>query len=114
MKKYKIGDIVLVKSIAGDCIPNIHVRLKNRIVVQPTKGKRVGIRMTMDWPGYSGWNAEVVYQDEIDILRKKWSIPFNNPGDETFVYDSSILRKSKKDIEKIKKNTKLRKKKKNN
>ena len=112
MKKYKVGDIVLVKSVAGDCIPKIHVRLKSRVVIAPTKGKRVGIRMTMDWPGYSGWNAEVVYQDEIDKIRKEWSIPFEKPGDETFVYDSSIIKKSKKMIEKRTKNTKLRKKKK--
>jgi len=96
MANYKVGDIVLVKSIAGDCIPNIHVKLTKRIIVKPTKGKRVGMRMTMDWPGYSGWEAEVVYQDEIDILRKKWSIPFEKPGDKTFVYDSSIIKKPRK------------------
>jgi len=110
MKKYKQGDIVLVKSVAGDCIPQIHVRLKNRIIVAPRKGKRVGIRMSMDWPGYEGWEAEVIYQDEIDRLRKEWSIPFTKPGEETFVFDSSIVRKSKKKIETRKRNTKLRKK----
>lgn len=52
--------------------------------------------MTMDWPGYSGWEAEMVYQDEIDMLRKEWSIPFKSPGDKTFVYDRLIVRKSKK------------------
>ena len=95
MKDYKVGDIVLVKSVAGDCIPKIHVRLKERVVVKPTKGKLVGIRMSMDWPGYSGWHAEIVYQEEADNLRKNFSIPFSGPGDETFVYDSSIIKKSR-------------------
>ena len=79
MRNYKPGDIVLVKSIAGDAIPKIHVRLTRRVIVKETKGKRVGIRMTMDWPGYSGWEAEVVFQDEIDNIRKNWSIPFESP-----------------------------------
>ena len=96
MANYKVGDIVLIKSIAGDCIPNIHVRLVERIVVKPVKGKRVGIRMSMDWPGYSGWEAEVIYQDEIDNLRKNWSIPFTSPGEITFVFDSSIIKKPRK------------------
>lgn len=96
MPNYKVGDIVLVKSIAGDCIPRIHVRLTERVIVKPTPGKIVGFRKTMDWPGYSGWLAEVLYRDEIDNLRKNWSIPFENPGDSTFVYDSSIIKKPRK------------------
>ena len=110
MKNYKIGDIVLVKSVAGECIPKVHVKLKERITVKPTKGKRVGLRMSMDWPGYSGWEAELVYQEEIDMLRKEWSIPFTKPGEETFVFDSCIVRKSKRDNSIRRKNTKLRKK----
>ena len=93
MRKYKVGDIVLVKSPAGDCIPNIHVRLLERVVVKERKGKLVGFRKSMDWPGYAGWNAEIVYQKEADILRKEWCIPFQRPGDKTFVYDSSIVKK---------------------
>ena len=109
MPTYKPGDIVLVASPAGDCIPNVHVRLKKKIVVKPTKGKRVGLRMTMDWPGYTGWEAEMVYQDEIDMLRKEWNIPFKSPGDGTFVYERLIIkkpRKRKKQDEKIIKNSK--------
>lgn len=98
MKKsrYKVGDIVLVKSCAGECIPNIHVILKKRIVILPRPGKLSGFRKSMDWPGYSGWDAEIVYQEEADLLRKEWSIPFSGPGDITFVYDSSIIKKPRK------------------
>ena len=49
--------------------------------------------MSMEWPGFSGWNAEIVFQEEADLLRKEWSIPFSGPGDRTFVYDSSIIKK---------------------
>ena len=89
--KYRVNDIVLVKSPAGDAIPHIHVKLLKRIVIKPSKGR------SMDWPGYSGWEATPVYQKEIDILRKKWSIPFTKPEkDLTFVYDRDILHKEKK------------------
>ena len=90
---YKKGDIVLVKSPAGDSIPHVHVKLVTRVVVKPKNGKRVGIRKTMDWPGYSGWEAEIVFQEEADLLRKEWNIPFTSPGDKTFVYDSCIVKK---------------------
>tara|TARA_R110000744_G_scaffold94780_1_gene183158 strand:+ start:2809 stop:3078 length:270 start_codon:yes stop_codon:yes gene_type:complete len=86
--KYKIDDIVLVKSGVGETIPNIHVRLLERVIIKPRKGNN------MDWPGYSGWEATPVYQEEIDILRKKWSIPLKTPGkDLTFVYDRDIIKK---------------------
>jgi hypothetical protein len=90
--RYKTGDIVLVKSCAGDVIPKIHVRLKERIVVEKQTPKRIGFKMSIEWPGYSGWNAEVVYQEEAETLRKNWSIPLSL-GDETFVYDDCIVKK---------------------
>ena len=96
MKKYKKGDIVLVKSVAGDAIPNIHVRLLERVVVKSTPGRRSGFKTSMDWPGYSGWEAEIIYQEEADVLRKEWSIPFDGPGDTTFVYDYCIIKKPRK------------------
>ena len=43
--KHKKNDIVLVKSIAGDEIPHIHVRLKTYEYV-PRDGS---------WGGYGGW-----------------------------------------------------------
>jgi hypothetical protein len=103
---YKVGDVVLVRSPAGDCIPRIHVRLVEKVVVKPKKGSGTGFKKTMDWPGYSGWHAELVYQDEADLLRKTWSIPFKGPGDSTFVYDDCIIKKPR-----IKKNAKKQEKK---
>ena len=90
------GDTVLARSPAGDCIPAVHVRLLERVEVEPRSGKRVGIRMTMDWPGYKGWEAELVNPDEAEMLRKKWSIPFKFPDlVETFVYDDCIIKVTK-------------------
>jgi len=103
---YKVGDVVLVKSPAGDCIPKIHVRLVKRVVVLGKKSTGTGFKKTMDWPGYSGWEAELVEQDEADLLRKTWSIPFTGPGDSTFVYDWCIIKKRR-----AKKNVKKREKK---
>lgn len=102
--KYKPGDIVLVKSPAGDCIPKIHVRLLRRVVVKETLGKYVGIKKTMDWPGYAGWEATPVFQEEIDVLRKEWSIPLSRPEeDETWVYDKNIIKKPRKPMPNVKK-----------
>jgi len=81
------GDIVLVKSRAGDAIPPIHVKLLERIIVEPRKGNK------LDWPGYSGWTATPVDEKEIEILRKEWSIPLTKINkDLTFVYDDDILK----------------------
>ena len=95
-RKFKVGDVVLASSVAGESIPNTHVRLLKKIEVQPTPGKMVGFRKTMDWPGYSGWEATLIYQDEIDLLRKRWGIPYTAPGEDlTFVYDHCIIKKVK-------------------
>jgi len=82
------GDIVLVKSHAGDAIPPIHVKLIERIITKPRKGNRI------DWSGYSGWMATPIDEKEIEILRKEWSIPFKKVNkDLTFIYDDDILKK---------------------
>ena len=91
--RYKVGDVVLVKSPAGDCIPHIHVRLLERVVVKGRKSTGTGFRKTMDWPDYAGWEAELVHQSDADLLRKTWSIPFKGPGDSTFVYDRCIIKR---------------------
>ena len=83
----------MIKSVAGDIIPRIHVRLVERIVVKGTPEKIVGFKKIPARPGYSGWEAEIVYQSEADLLRKKWSIPFQGPGDSTFVYDHCIIKR---------------------
>ncbi len=110
-RNFKKGDIVLVSSVAGDCIPNIHVRLLNRIEVKERPGKLVGFKKSMDWPGYSGWEATPIYQKEIDVLRKRWSIPFKEvEKDITFIYDDCIVKKVKlnqKNHEQPQKNSKI-------
>lgn len=86
--KYKKNDIVLVKSVAGEAIPHIHVKLKTREIV-PRDG---------DWGGYAGWMAEALYESELAVLRKKWSIPLK-VGDVTFVYDDNIVSKEKDELQ---------------
>ena len=83
MARYKAGDIVLIQCMSGEAIPQFHVRLVERYVKKPEG----------NWTGYKGWNAEMVYQSEVDMLRKEWGIPFKSEGDETWVYDSEILKK---------------------
>ena len=84
----------MVSSPAGDVIPNIHVRLLKRVVVKERKGRKVGMTMSMDWPGYSGWEATPIFQEEIDALWKNWNIPLRNVEEDiTFVYDAHIVKK---------------------
>ena len=86
--RFKIGDIVMVSSSAGKAIPDVHVKLLTRVVVKPSRGNR------MDWPGYTGWEATLVFQEEIDYLKKEYGIPFTEPNkDITFVYEDLIVKK---------------------
>ena len=78
---------MLVKSPAGDTITPMHVKLVERVIVKPSKGN------TFDWPGYSGWEAELVFQEEADYMKKEWNIPFEGVGSKTFVYDWCIIKK---------------------
>tara|TARA_Y100000593_G_C4189386_1_gene276074 strand:- start:279 stop:545 length:267 start_codon:yes stop_codon:yes gene_type:complete len=85
-KKYKIGDIVTVKSKMNKVIPKFHVRLLEKKVVKESKGNN------MDWPGYIGWECELIYKKEADMLRKKFQVPFKFPNDiATFVYEDEII-----------------------
>ena len=85
LMKYKVGDIVLVRSSAGEVIPKFHVKLVERIVRNPSKD-----------PNYVIWRAHLTRQREADILRKEWQIPLKFPNDiETFVLDMNIIRKER-------------------
>jgi hypothetical protein len=83
--KYKVGDIVLVRSSAGEAIPRFHVKLVERIVRKPPKD-----------PSYVIWRAHLTRQREATILRKEWHIPFKFPNDiETFILERNIIRKER-------------------
>ena len=95
----KSGDIVLVKSPAGDDITQVHVKLIKRVIVKPSKGNN------FDWPGYSGWEAELVFKEEAEHLRKEWSIPFDFPSEiSTFVFDRCIIKKPRNPKPRVKNN----------
>jgi len=85
LMKYKVGDIVLVRSSAGEAIPRFHVKLIERIVRRPPND-----------PNYIIWRAHLTRQREADILRKEWQIPFKFPNDvETLVLEMNIIRKER-------------------
>jgi len=86
--KYKKGDIVLVQSAAGKAIPKFHVKLLKKTVVNSSKGA------TIDWPGYTAWEATPIYQKEVDMLRKEWQISFQRANEDlTFVNEEDIIKK---------------------
>ena len=85
LMKYKVGDIVLVRSSAGEAIPRFHVKLIERIVRRPPND-----------PNYIIWRAHLTRQREADILRKEWQIPFKFPNDiETLILEMNIIRKER-------------------
>ena len=84
---YKKGDIVLIKSSAGDVIPPVHVKLIERIKRKPPKD-----------PEYIMWRAHLTKPKEADKLRKEWHIPFKFPNEvETFVCETNIIKLIKSD-----------------
>jgi hypothetical protein len=90
MTKFKEKDIVLVQSNCCKEMPKIHVRLLKRIESKSLKGQK------MNWPSPAGWEAELFYSAEVDVLRKKWHIPFKFPNDvNTFIYEEEIVEKVK-------------------
>ena len=85
LMKYKVGDIVLVRSSAGEAIPRFHVKLMERIVRNPPKDSN-----------YIIWRTNLTQQREAAILRKEWQIPFKFPDNiETFVLEANIIRKER-------------------
>jgi len=94
LMKYKVGDVVLVRSSAGEAIPRFHVKLVERIVRNPPKD-----------PSYVIWRAHLTRQREATILRKEWQIPFKFPNDiETFVSEVNIIRKQRNEKNRKRKN----------
>ena len=88
--------MVLVKSRAGEAIPDIHVRLLKRHHVKARKRNINKFESVQD-PEYFFWDAALVYQKEVDLLRKRWQIPFSFPDDaETCVFEEDIIRKVRK------------------
>jgi hypothetical protein len=85
LMKYKVGDVVLVRSSAGPAIPHFHVKLIEYILRKPPKD-----------PSYVIWRAHLTRQREATILRKEWQIPFKFPNDiETFILQTNIIRKER-------------------
>ena len=89
--EWKTGDHVWVRSTAGECIPNVQVELISREVREPRKGN------TISWPGWTGWNARLISKSEVDMLRKRWCIPYRWPDErELFVFEEDIIGRVKR------------------
>ncbi len=96
MENFKPGDVVLIRSRAGNAIPQIHVRLIKRHHRKKREVK-VGRWDTKIYPEYYYWDAELVYEEEVDVLRKRWSIPFSFPDNiQTSVFEQDIIKKVRK------------------
>jgi len=86
-KKFQVGDLVLIKSGAGDVIPPFHVKLIERIERNPPKD-----------PKYVMWRAHLTKRKEAAKLRKEWHISFKFPDEiETFVCETNIIKLIKVD-----------------
>ena len=80
-KSLKPGDIVLVESFAG---PKVHVKLLKR-VLKPKHG----------W-GTDGWEGQLIYQNEVEQLRKS-GVPYKkNSKPVVWVFDYHIISKKGK------------------
>ena len=87
---YKKGDIVLVRSLAGDVIPHMHVKLCKKIIQKPKKYGEFKDK------GYIAWESTLIYKREAVILSKEWSIPYQYPDKmELFVFEEDIIKKVK-------------------
>ena len=75
---YQKNDIVLVSSFAS---PKIRVLLKKRIL-KPKKG----------W-GADGWDAQIIYEKDVNILRKS-GVPYKKDEKPiVFVFDWQLIKK---------------------
>jgi hypothetical protein len=88
---YKKGDVVLVRLLAGDAIPHIHVKLCKKITQKPKKYGEFNDK------GYIAWESALIYKREAVILSKEWSIPYRYPDKmELFVFEEDIIKKVKR------------------
>ena len=79
---YKVGDIVLIKSCAGDIIPVVEAKLIKKIESKE---------------GWVGWECDLTKPKEADMLRKDWCIPLKFPDNiRTFVFEDNIIKHIKK------------------
>ena len=84
--EYQVDDIVLVESIAG---PQVHVRLLKRV-------KKIN-----EGYGADGWDAILLYEKEIEKLRKA-GVPYPKKGEhKVWVFDEDIIKKKKNKKRKI-------------
>jgi hypothetical protein len=75
---YQKNDIVLVSSFAS---PEVHVQLKKRIL-KPKKG----------W-GADGWDAQIIYEKDVNKLRKH-GVPYKKDEKPiVFVFDWQLIKK---------------------
>jgi len=83
--KYKVNDIVLVKSIAG---PNVHVKLIKRPDVHVRLIKRI--------EKHQRWDAVLINEEDIKALRKA-GVPYpKKDTKEVWVFDEEIIKKEDK------------------
>jgi hypothetical protein len=77
-ESYQKSDIVLVSSFVS---PEVHVQLKKRIL-KPKKG----------W-GADGWDAQIIYEKDVNILRKS-GVPYKKDEKPiVFVFDWQLIKK---------------------
>jgi hypothetical protein len=78
--KYKINDIVLVKSFGG---PNVCVTLRRRHIAAESELKL----------GVDGWDAQITRQREVEKLRKH-GVPYKKgEKPKVWVFDWQIIKK---------------------
>jgi len=83
---YKPYDVVTAKFRHIKDMKPVTLKLIKRIEVKERKGNRI------DWPGYIGWDSELVSKKEVEYLKKRYSIPFKYPKDVvTFIYEDEII-----------------------
>lgn len=88
--KFRAGDVVLAKSCAGKAIPDVKLKLLEKITIAASKGNN------FDWPGYIQWRAILICEEEVKMLKKRFQIPYSYPEDvETYVFDRDIIKKLK-------------------